>query len=785
MSDVFSVTGANSGEKGGEWFFSRDGDVPPTGSFLVCARAVLFLAATAAVAGEVPARPHPRVPSALTFPPTQAAAVVVRDGGVDVTSPRYAAERGFPEPLRLVRRELAAADWAGRPVPYGTAAIDPARGRLRFFGGRKGPVEVVGRVRLPNGKPLAAARRGNHLFFMTDSNLTGLLVADVSDPSRPRVVAEAGKTGAWTTAMVMIGDVICAAVSGLLHAWDVSDPLHPKALPTLRFGGSRLASRGRTLYFVKGRDELGTMDVSDPRRMKLGPSLTFKAAERIEAPRFLGDCMLVPARLSPEALARQDGEPSAWKSVPVPLKEGLGPDVAPKLIPVVYVLKLTDGEEPEPVACWVGGPLAGAARVGDRPVALLRGSRGGLAFVDASDPSAPRVASIRGELKGSVALDGTRLYLSRRSPCRQDGGLFVYDLSELKRPRLLGKLIEGDHRFMEERSEWRIALVDGRHVYIADPMFGFLIADVSDPAKPRVVGALAEAGRWLSVAVTDQRIFLAGDPGGLAILDGRSPSAARRVGSFMVGPGWGVAGRGTVAFVANGMGLRIVETADPAHPVELASLGGIPDARVVRLHGHHAIVLGSGRSAVIDVRDPRQPRLLGRFATRKPADVAVAGNRLYVGDAELGLLIHDIGDLDRRVGSVLRLRSAPVRIAIRGSHVFIGTRDGLAVADLGDPRHPKLIAETKDGRGGVLAGDCLYGCAYYGEHNLFVTDVSDPTKPRVIARHNPGRYSYATDVALHRGLVYLTSLPYLSILRTPVSSQAPRGRVTVGAFGIH
>ena len=69
--------------------------------------------------------------------------------------------------------------------------------------------------------------------------------------------------------------------------------------------------------------------------------------------------------------------------------------------------------------------------------------------------------------------------------------------------------------------------------------------------------------------------------------------------------------------------------------------------------------------------------------------------------------------------------------------------------------------------------------AYYGEFNFLVTDIGNLAEPRIVARHDPGRHSYATDIAFHRGLVYLTSLPYLSILRGPVSGQAPVGRVTV------
>jgi len=754
---------------------------PPRIATVAAVAALCALGNGLGAAEVVAARRLERHPSAFTFPPLTATRVVVRDDGVDVASPAYAARRRFPEPLRVVARDLGGEHWAAAQAAYGTVAVDPARGRMRFFGGLNGPVKRVRRVRLPAGKPLAVARRGKHLFFMTDSNVSGLLVADVSDPRRPRVVASAEKGGAWTQDMLLAGDVAYAAVSGLLYAWHVADPLHPEPLPTLRCGARALAAHGSTLYFVKGRTEVGTVDVADPRRVTLGPTLTFEGAESVEAPRFVGGCMLVGARLRPEALAAQAEQQSPWKTVHLPLKEGFGADAPPRLVHVVYILKLHDGRKPTPLACWVGGPLVGVGRVADTPLALLRASRGGLAFVEVADPAVPMVVSIGGELKGSVALDGRRLYVARGNPWLQDGGLFVYELGDRLRPRLLGKLIEGDRRVMDERSAWRIGLVDGRHVWVLDPIYGILIVDAGDPARPRVVGALPEAGGWRSIAVTDQRVFLGGDPGGLAIVDHRAPEQAERVGSFMVGPALDVAGRGTVAFVANGLGLRIVETADPRRAVELGSLGGIAHARAVALAGRLAFVAGDkGYGDVIDVGDLRAPRRLGRFHSPQARALDAAGHHLYVADAQEGLVVFDVRQPQRpqRVARLAR-EGGFERVWVRGACAVLGGERGLVVADVSDPRAPRIVSDTRDAVAGPVAGQYTYGAAYYGEFNLLVTEIGAPHRPRVAARYDPGRHSYATDIALRRGLVYLTSRPYLSILSAPTSGQAPTGRTTV------
>lgn len=741
----------------------------------VCGALLWIGLAVAAPAREVEAARHATQPAAFTFPPIQATKIAVRDDGVGVTSRAYAATRRFQEPLRVVAGELGDPDWAKAVAPYGTVIVDPRRGRMVFNGGRAGPVELVRQVRLPNGSPIAAARRGGHLFFMTDSNLSGLLVADVSDPAAPRVVATAPKGGAWTNDMLLVGDVVYAAVSGLLYAWDVSDPLHPKALPTVRCGAKALSARGSTLYFVKGRNEVGAIDIRDPLAMKVGPSIRVPGAERIRAPQFLGDAMLVGATLSPQA-----GEPTGWQSVVLPLKEGLGRDPEPKRVEAAYCFDLSGGT-PKPLVRWTGGRLEGAAVIGGKPVALVRASRGGLAFVDASDPGAPQVVGIRPELRGSAAIHGRRLYLARRNPLVQDGGLFIYGLADLKRPTLLGKLLTADRSFIEERSDWRIAAVDDRFAYLIDRIYGILMVDVRDPAKPKVAGRLHESGRWQCIAVTGPRVFIGGDPGGLAILDNGGAAVARRVGSFMAGPCWDVAARGTVAFVACGVGLRIVETADPARPVELGSIGGMANALAVSLEGDRAYVTGDrGLGDIIDVRDLRRPRRLGRFQTREARGLDAEGNRLLVADVQEGLVIFDVRDpaRPRRLG-VLAREGGFTGVEVHGRHAFLTAKQGLVIVDVGDPRAPRILSDSTDARGGTVCGEYTYGAAYYGEHNLFVSDIRNLAQPRVVARFKPGRHSYGTDIAVHAGLIYLTSLPYLSILRAPFSTQAPRGRVTV------
>jgi hypothetical protein len=74
-------------------------------------------------------------------------------------------------------------------------------------------------------------------------------------------------------------------------------------------------------------------------------------------------------------------------------------------------------------------------------------------------------------------------------------------------------------------------------------------------------------------------------------------------------------------------------------------------------------------------------------------------------------------------------------VAVSEDHAYLGTADGLVVADVTDPRAPRLVGEVPSG-GGMPLGVAVSGNHAYiaSGSSLSVIDVSRPSAPVVVAR---------------------------------------------------
>lgn len=132
---------------------------------------------------------------------------------------------------------------------------------------------------------------------------------------------------------------------------------------------------------------------------------------------------------------------------------------------------------------------------------------------------------------------------------------------------------------------------------------GFDLWDLSDPARPRELGAWA-GPRWLVTAGVLQ---------------------------------------GELALLTAGASLRVFDLADPSAPAERGRLDDLAEVVDLRpaappLAGMLFALTPSGLAAV-DVRDPDRPRVVGRLEADWPGAraLAVAEGRAYVADEEAGL----------------------------------------------------------------------------------------------------------------------------------------------------
>ncbi len=240
----------------------------------------------------------------------------VLDGDVDVTSVRYAVDRGYAEPLRLIEGDAERTEH----VAPGTVLVDRKRGVVRFSDGISGSVQEVGFCYLPHpgncfaiyrdrylvvgggegrnlecwdisqpkrpkhlwriqpavGPPVALATEGDRLFVAANIWGTGLYVYDLSDLTTPCRLGQCTELGERISSMVLRGKhafVLSYRPDPAVIAVDVSDPKSLRVIRRLRIGGASIMAGSESfLCVVAGKgatSRLVLVDARQPRAMSI------------------------------------------------------------------------------------------------------------------------------------------------------------------------------------------------------------------------------------------------------------------------------------------------------------------------------------------------------------------------------------------------------------------------------------------------------------------------------------------------------------------------------------
>jgi hypothetical protein len=254
----------------------------------------------------------------------------------------------------------------------------------------------------------------------------------------------------------------------------------------------------------------------------------------------------------------------------------------------------------------------------------------------------------------TVSADGTTLYVGAGFV----GGVRIVDASNPAQPAEIGA-------FKTPGNVYKTTIRNGL-AYVADGGSGLTILDVSDPSNIQELGSYntpapkptgPAAGVAYDVAVQDHVAFLAQGWRGLRILDVGSPANPTEIGAVATkGDAHAVAVDGSFAYVVSGslgsLGrLDIVDISDPAAPTIVDSLELKGNAEGVAVADQFVYVpvgpnvqglqlVSPAGIQVIDVADPGNPVEVAFSATPAAGtSVYVASGRVYVGDADAGLLV--------------------------------------------------------------------------------------------------------------------------------------------------
>jgi len=185
-------------------------------------------------------------------------------------------------------------------------------------------------------------------------------------------------------------------------------------------------------------------------------------------------------------------------------------------------------------------------------------------------------------------------------------------------------------------------------------------------------------------------------------------------------------------------------------------------ASAVSLSGGHACVAGwVGPLHWVDVRDPRQPRLVASLDTGVGApDVIVAGGFAYAADFGGKLTVVDLRNPEApTVVAAIELGSEARRVTVSGDHAYVAVQGGIQIVDISNPHQPRLVGSYSNPDSlparGLLAHDGFLHVAEFF-NGLTILDVRDPARPTVVASLPSGLGS--GGLALDGSLLWVEAL---------------------------
>ncbi len=197
-----------------------------------------------------------------------------------------------------------------------------------------------------------------------------------------------------------------------------------------------------------------------------------------------------------------------------------------------------------------------------------------------------------------------------------------------------------------------------------------------------------------------------------------------------------VAAYGQFALVGNRTGMQILDTARPADPVEVGSVGG-GMVTGIEVSGQTAWLTFAQEARAVDLSDPQHPVYTARLAPTQPASfvsaVGVSGPAVYLAGNDFA--VFDLSNPEApALKASLDLSGYKNAIRVVGTHAFVATGSGLHVLDVSNPLAPSLVGTATGWNCRDVWVDSGRAFVAAGNSGLAVFDVTDPTAPRLIGR---------------------------------------------------
>jgi hypothetical protein len=336
-------------------------------------------------------------------------------------------------------------------------------------------------------------------------------------------------------------------------------------------------------------------------------------------------------------------------------------------------------------------------------------------------------------------------------------GLAVVDVADPLAPVVIGDTLPP---FYGER-----VAVSGGLAVVTAGTYGLRVVDVADPAAPQTLGTLGGTMRGVAMSGTWAYALLTvpGNPSrvDLAVVDLAVPAQPRITGQVEVGTSaWDVVVDGSLAYVATGTGLKIVNVTNSQSPSVVGSASTGATAWAVDAAGGYAYLGGSSSLWVVDARNASNPQIIRTLSTGAGA-LALEGTRLYAINGQLNIIDVTVPSLATLIGTGNNYGADGIDVV--GTTVYLpGTAEdqaanegGFHIVSAAVPAAPVLLGYTSSGYNAMdvavegslaaIAGNAL---------GIKIADVADPTAPLAIGSMSgtvrrlarAGQYAYVLRI---------------------------------------
>jgi len=192
--------------------------------------------------------------------------------------------------------------------------------------------------------------------------------------------------------------------------------------------------------------------------------------------------------------------------------------------------------------------------------------------------------------------------------------------------------------------------VKDNYVYAAGSTNKLLdIIDIADPMNPILAGTFSAGfGNISDICIKGNYAYVSGNNSGLLVVDLVNTPKLVLAGKYSQMPNAvavDVAGDYAYVLNYNAAGLYIINISNPGAPKLVKTLSMSNMLNIV-LTGNYAYIVGLSGLQIIDVTDPKIPKLVGRYSTGDNwvHSIFVSGNRAYFASGDYALHIVDVSN---------------------------------------------------------------------------------------------------------------------------------------------